>query len=108
VLDGRWPVRALVRDPNAKAASALADPDPERFHGLRLELAGDELAPAAAAIAEATVRRVRFEQVRQEEGRSWVRILRGLGMSRTATGLGPQTFPHSANSTPDCRRSTPG
>jgi uncharacterized protein YbjT (DUF2867 family) len=48
--------------------AALAFVDSDRFHGQTLELAGDELTPedAAAAIAEATGRPVRYEQVTRE------------------------------------------
>jgi uncharacterized protein YbjT (DUF2867 family) len=55
-----------VDDVGVFAALAFADPD--RFHGLTLELAGDELTPtaAAAAIAAATGRSVRYEQVTPE------------------------------------------
>lgn len=56
-----------VDDIGAFAALAFADRD--RFHGLTIELAGDELTPtaAAAAITGATSRTVRYEQVPQEE-----------------------------------------
>jgi uncharacterized protein YbjT (DUF2867 family) len=55
-----------VEDIGVFAAMAFADPD--RFHGLTLELAGDELTPAAAAaaITAATGRTVRYEQVPRE------------------------------------------
>lgn len=56
-----------VEDIGAIAALAFADRD--RFHGLTLELAGDELTPtaAAAAITAATGRTVRYEQIPQDE-----------------------------------------
>ncbi|SDD50897.1 NmrA family NAD(P)-binding protein [Glycomyces harbinensis] len=59
-----------VDDIGAFAALAFADPD--RFHGAILELAGDELAPtaAAAAITAATGRDVRYGQVPRAEARA--------------------------------------
>jgi uncharacterized protein YbjT (DUF2867 family) len=55
-----------VDDVGVFAAMVFADSD--RFHGMTLELAGDELTPAAAAaaITEATGRPVRYEQVTRE------------------------------------------
>lgn len=62
------------------AFAALAFADPGRFHGAVLELAGDELTPAAAAaaITEATGRAVRYEQVPQAEADAYGPAIGGV------------------------------
>ncbi|MEU2030067.1 NmrA family NAD(P)-binding protein [Nocardia amamiensis] len=68
--------------------AALAFGDPDRFHGRVLELAGDALAPPAAAeaISKATGHQVRYQEVTEEEadaigaeiGNTW-RLMRHTG-----------------------------
>ncbi|WP_324198713.1 NmrA family NAD(P)-binding protein [Nocardia amamiensis] len=68
--------------------AALAFADPDRFHGRVLELAGDALAPPAAAeaISKATGHQIRYQEVTEEEaeaigteiGNTW-RLMRRTG-----------------------------
>ncbi|MGX1809968.1 NmrA family NAD(P)-binding protein [Nocardia sp. NPDC055321] len=69
VADAPLQVIALA-DVGAIAALALTDPD--RFHGLVLELAGDDPTPVAAAarIAESTGHPVEYEEVTEAQARA--------------------------------------